>query len=62
MVHHRINGPIVGVIVGFTNKSDVNWKKIKRKAVVIISQQLDLSVYPYFEIETNIHKINYEMR
>lgn len=52
----------MGVTVEFTNKSDINWKKIKRKVVVIISQWLDLSVYPYFEIETNTDKINYEIR
>ncbi|QHO27324.1 putative LRR receptor-like serine/threonine-protein kinase [Arachis hypogaea] len=38
-------------------KSDAEWKKLNRKAVALIRQWLDLSVYPHVDTETNAEKM-----
>ncbi|XP_016207670.1 uncharacterized protein LOC107648214 [Arachis ipaensis] len=38
-------------------KSDAEWKKLNRKAVVLIRQWLDLTVCPHVDTETNTEKI-----
>ncbi|XP_057740507.1 uncharacterized protein LOC130957678 [Arachis stenosperma] len=38
-------------------KSDTKWKKLNRKAVALIRQWLDLSVYPHVDTETNAEKM-----
>ena len=40
-----------------STKSDAEWKKLNRKAVVLIRQWLDLSVYPHVDTETNAEKM-----
>ncbi|QHO13808.1 Retrovirus-related Pol polyprotein [Arachis hypogaea] len=37
-------------------KFDAEWKKLNRKAVVLIRQWLDLSMYPHVDTETNAKK------
>nr|XP_025703099.1 uncharacterized protein LOC112803856 [Arachis hypogaea] len=38
-------------------KSDAEWKKLNRKAVALIRQWFDLSMYPHVDIETNAEKM-----
>ncbi|CAJ2642239.1 unnamed protein product [Trifolium pratense] len=47
--------PIEGESARSKDTSDTDWKKMNRKAVAIIKQWLDLSVYPHVEAETNAH-------
>ncbi|CAJ2658330.1 unnamed protein product [Trifolium pratense] len=47
--------PIEGESARSKDTSDTDWKKMNRKAVAIIRQWLDLSVYPHVEAETNTH-------
>ncbi|CAJ2652104.1 unnamed protein product [Trifolium pratense] len=47
--------PIEGESARSKDTSDTDWKKMNRKAVAIIRQWLDLSVYPHVEAETNAH-------
>nr|XP_025636351.1 uncharacterized protein LOC112730483 [Arachis hypogaea] len=43
-------------------KSDTEWKKLNRKAVALIRQWLDLSVYPHVDTETNTEKMWNELK
>ncbi|CAJ2654735.1 unnamed protein product [Trifolium pratense] len=47
--------PIEGESARSKDTLDTDWKKMNRKAVAIIRQWLDLSVYPHVEAETNAH-------
>ncbi|XP_020972789.1 uncharacterized protein LOC110269347 [Arachis ipaensis] len=38
-------------------KYDAEWKKLNRKAVALIGQWLDRSVYPHVDTETNAKKM-----
>ena len=49
--------PIEGDTAKPADKSDADWKKMNRKAVALIRQWLDLSVYPHVETEIDANKM-----
>ncbi|MCH87259.1 hypothetical protein A2U01_0008125, partial [Trifolium medium] len=52
-----LHDPIEGETARSNDTFDTDWKATNNKAVAIIRQWLDLSVYPHVEAETNAHTV-----